>query len=73
VQVIAMTPDVWADYNQIDDDGHVLAYLEDIVRPQRIVTGRTVVVADPEAQLHIAVVADITSNGTVIIDIDWLS
>lgn len=41
-----MTPDVWADFNQIDDDGHVVAYLEDIVRPERVVAARTVV-ADP--------------------------
>ena len=68
-----MTPDVWADYNQIDDDGHVLAYLEDIVRPDRIVTGRTVVVADPEAKVHTAVVVDITPKGTVALDVDWSS
>lgn len=47
VELISMTPDVWADYNQIDDDGHVVAYLEDIVRSARVVVGRTVVVADP--------------------------
>lgn len=35
-----MTPDVWADYNQVDDGGHVLAYLEDIVRPERTVGQR---------------------------------
>lgn len=68
-----MTPDLWADYNQIDDDGHVLAYLEDIVRPERVVLGRTVIVGDPEAKLHTAVVVDMSSKGTVALDVDWSS
>jgi hypothetical protein len=65
-----MTPDVWSDYNQIDDDGHVLVYLEDIVRPESVVVGGTVVVADPEARAHCAVVVDISSTGTVALDVD---
>lgn len=70
---MTMTPDVWADYNQIDDDGHVLVYLEDIVRPERVVVGGTVVVADPEAKAHTAVVVDLSSKGTVALDVDWSS
>ena len=65
-----MTPDVWADYNQVDGDGHVLAYLEDIVRPERVVVGRTLIVADPEAKAHTAVVVALGSSGTVSLDVD---
>lgn len=68
-----MTPDVWADYNQIDDDGHVLVYLEDIVRAERLVVGGTVIVADPEAKAHTAVVASLSPSGTVSLDVDWES
>jgi len=68
-----MTPDVWADYNQIDEHGHVVAYLEDIVHPERVVAGGTVVVADPEAKAHTAVVAGISPQGTVALDVDWTS
>ena len=68
-----MTPDVWADFNQIDDDGHVVAYLEDIVRPERVVAGRTVVVTDPEAKAHSAVAVELTSNGMVALGVDWSS
>lgn len=68
-----MTPDLWADYNQIDADGHVVAYLEDIVHPERVVVGRTVVVADPEAKAHTAVVAGISATGVVALDVDWAS
>jgi hypothetical protein len=69
-KVIAMTPDVWADYNQIDDDGHVLVYLEDIVRAERVVVGGTVIVADPEAKAHTAVVVVLSPSGTVSLDVD---
>jgi hypothetical protein len=62
---------MWADYNQLDDEGHVLVYLEDIVRPERVVAGGTVVVADPEAKAHTAVVVELSSKGTVAIDVDW--
>ena len=68
-----MTPDVWADYNQVDDDGHVLVYLEDIVRAERVVVGGTVIVADPEAKAHIAVVVSLSPSGTVSLDVDWES
>jgi hypothetical protein len=68
-----MTPDIWADYNQIDDDGHVVAYLEDIVRPERVVLGSTVVVADPEAKAHLATVVGLAPRGTVALDVDWSS
>jgi hypothetical protein len=68
-----MTPDIWADYNQIDDDGHVVAYLEDIVRPERVVLGSTVVVADPEAKSHLAVVIGISPAGVLALDVDWQS
>lgn len=68
-----MTPDLWADYNQIDDDGHVVAYLEDIVRPEHVVVGATVLVADPEAKAHSAVVAGISPQGTVALHVDWAS
>jgi hypothetical protein len=68
-----MSPDVWADYNQVDDGGHVLAYLEDIIRPERIVVGGTVIVADPEAKAHAAVVVALGSSGTVSLDVEWES
>lgn len=68
-----MTPDIWADYNQIDEDGHVLAYLEDIIRPERVTIGGTLVVADPEAKAHTAVVVDLSSMGTIALDVDWSS
>lgn len=68
-----MTPDVWADYNQIDDDGHVLVYLEDIVRAERVVVGGIVVVADPEAKAHTAVVVSLSPSGTVSLNVDWTS
>ena len=42
-----MTPEIWDDFNQIDDDGHVVAYLEDIVHPERVVAGGTVVATSP--------------------------
>ncbi|HXH59021.1 hypothetical protein [Iamia sp.] len=71
--MIALTPDVWADYNQIDDDGHVLVYLEDIVRVERVVVGGTVIVADPEAKAHTAVVVALSPSGTVSLDVDWSS
>lgn len=67
-----MTPDVWADYNQIDD-GHVLVYLEDIVRAERVVVGETVIVADPEAKAHTAVVLSMSPSGTISLDVDWES
>lgn len=70
---MTMTPDLWADYNQIGDDGHVLVYLEDIVRPERVVIGRTLVVADPEARAHTAVVVELSPHGTVALDVDWSS
>ena len=41
-----MTPDVWADFNQVDGEGHVVAYLEDVVHAERVVVGNVVVVAD---------------------------
>ncbi len=47
-----MNPDVWADFNQLDDDGHVVAFLEDIVHAERIVPGGNVLVADPDAKVH---------------------
>lgn len=68
-----MTPDLWADYNQIDDDGNVLAFLEDIVRAERVVVGGTVIVADPEAKAHSAVVVAFSPSGTVSLDVDWSS
>lgn len=68
-----MTPDVWADFNQVDDDGYVVAYLEDIVRPERVVPGGTVVVADPEARAHTAIVAAISGAGVLALDVDWSS
>lgn len=68
-----MTPDVWADYNQIDDDGHVLVYLEDIVRAERVVVGGTVIVADPEAKAHTAVVVSMSPSGAISLDVDWAS
>ena len=68
-----MNPDIWADYNQIDDDSHVVAYLEDIVRAERVVVGGTVVVADPEAKAHTAVVAGVSPQGVVALDVDWSS
>lgn len=68
-----MTPDVWADYNQIDDDGHVLVFLEDIVRAERVVPGSAVVVADPEAKAHTAKVVSLSPTGTVSLDVDWES
>lgn len=68
-----MTPDVWADFNQLDDDGHVVAYLEDIVRAEKVVLGSTVVVADPDAKAHTAVVAGISSAGVLALDVDWSS
>lgn len=68
-----MTPDVWADYNQLDDDGYVVAYLEDIVRPERVVVGGTVVVADPEAKPHRAIVTRISGSGVLALDVDWSS
>lgn len=68
-----MTPDLWADYNQIDEEGRVVAYLEDIVCAEHVVVGGTVVVADPEAKAHTAVVAEISSRGTVALDVDWTS
>lgn len=71
--MMTMTPDVWADYNQIDYGCHVLVYLEDIVRPERVVVGGTVVVADPEAKAHTAVVVELSSKGTVALDVDWSS
>jgi hypothetical protein len=72
-EVITMTPDLWADYNQLDDDGHVVAYLEDIVRPERVVLGSTVVVADPEAKAHLAVIVGMTPAGVLSLDVDWSS
>ena len=68
-----MTPDLWADYNQIDDDGLVVSYLEGIVRPEHVVVGGTVVVADPEAKAHSAVVTGFSPQGTVALDVDWAS
>lgn len=68
-----MTPDVWADYNHLDDDGHIVAYLEDIVRPDRVVPGNTVVVADPEAKAHTAMVVGISPSGVVSLDVEWSS
>ena len=68
-----MTPDLWADYNQMDDDGHVVAYVEDNVRPERVVVGHTVIVGDPEAKVHTAIVVDLSSKGTVALDVDWSS
>lgn len=68
-----MTPDVWADFNQLDDAGYVVAFLEDIVRPERVVLGSTVVVADPEAKAHTAVVAGISPAGVLALDVDWSS
>jgi hypothetical protein len=73
VEVTAMTPDLWADYNQLDDDGYVVAYLEDIVRPERVVLGGSVIVADPEAKAHVAVVIGLSPAGTVSLDVDWSS
>lgn len=64
-----MTPD----YNQIDAEGHVVAYLEDIVRPERVVVGASVVVADSEAEAHPAVVVTFAPMGTVALDVDWSS
>ena len=66
-----MTPDVWADFNQVDDDGHVVAYLEDIVHAERVVLGGAVVVADPETKAHTAVVVGISPAGVVALDVDW--
>lgn len=68
-----MTPDLWADYNQVDDDGHVLAYLEDVVKAERVVAGDTVVVADPDAHAHNAVVLGLSAVGTISLDVDWSS
>lgn len=68
-----MTPDLWADYNQIDEDGRVVAYLEDIVRAEHVVVGGTLIVADPEANAHTAVVTGIWPQGTVALDVDWAS
>ncbi|HEY9556993.1 MAG TPA: hypothetical protein VIR58_09675 [Acidimicrobiales bacterium] len=68
-----MTPDVWADFNQLDHDGYVVAYLEDIVRAEHVVLGSTVVVADPEAKAHTAVVAGISPEGVLALDVDWAS
>jgi hypothetical protein len=68
-----VTPDLWADYNQVDDDGHVLAYLEDVVRAERVVTGDTVIVADPEAHGHTAVVLRFSAVGTISLEVDWSS
>ena len=68
-----MTPDVWADFNQIDDDGYVVAYLEDIVRVEVVVPGATVVVADPDAVAHLAVVVSISETGVLSLDVDWSS
>lgn len=71
LEVSTMTPDVWADFNQVDDDGHVVAYLEDIVHAERVVLGGAVVVADPEAKAHTAVVVGISPAGVVALDVDW--
>src|SRR3546814_19575452 len=68
-----MTPDVWADFNQLDHDGYVVAYLEDIVRAEHVVLGSTVVVADPEAKAHTAVVAGISQEGVLALYVDWAS
>jgi len=68
-----MTPDVWADYNQVDDHGYVVAYLEDIVRAERVVVGGTVIVSDPEARTHAAVVVGLSRTRTVSLDVDWES
>jgi hypothetical protein len=68
-----MNPDVWADYNQVDDDGHILVYLEDIVRAEHVVVGGTVIVADPEAKAHTAVVVSLSPSGTISLDVDWSS
>lgn len=68
-----MTPDIWADFNQVDDDGQVVAYLEDIVHAERVVLGGAVIVADPEAKAHTAVVVGISPAGVVALDVDWSS
>lgn len=68
-----MTPDIWADYNQIDEHGRVVAYLEDIVRPDRVVVGGAVVVADPEAKAHTAIITGISGAGVLSLDVDWSS
>lgn len=68
-----MTPDVWADFNQVDGEGHVVAYLEDVVHAERVVVGNVVVVADPEAAPHTAVVVTMSPSGTFALDVDWAS
>lgn len=68
-----MTPDLWADCDQVDDDGHVLSYLEDVVRAERVVVGATVVVADPQARAHSAVVLGFSPTGVITLDVDWSS
>lgn len=68
-----MVPDAWADHNQVDDHGYVLGYLEDIVRPERVVVGGSVIVADPEARAHTAVVVGLSPSGTISLDADWTS
>lgn len=64
---------MWANYDRIDDDGHVLVYLENIVRAERVVVGGAVIVADPEAKAHMAVVVALSPSGTVSLDVDWES
>ena len=62
--------DVWVDYHDVDDEGHVLTLRKFFISEELAVVGQRVVTGDYEGNRCDGRVVGIEPNGVVAIDLD---